>query len=96
MIPGEQYDKGRAITWRAEGVYQAAVMFDDLAANRQPDACPLVVVAPMQPLKGLEDVLGVLLIKADAIVRDGQLDLNAAIWRLALIGLDADVRRLLW
>jgi hypothetical protein len=44
------------------------MLFDDAPADCQPEACPLVFVAPMQALKDLENALAVLGLDADAVV----------------------------
>ena len=41
---------------------------DDAFADRQPNSCPRVFGAGMQPLKDGEDVLGMFRINSDAVV----------------------------
>src|SRR3954447_10726236 len=47
-----------------------AVEFDDLAAQREPDAGAAVLVPQVQPLEHDEDPLGVLVVDPDAVVLD--------------------------
>src|SRR4029079_11902526 len=46
------------------------VALDDPLADRQPDAAPGVLVAPVQPFEHAEDALCMARVDADAVVRD--------------------------
>jgi hypothetical protein len=84
-------------------VDRAAVPLDDLAANGEADAGPLVFVPAVQSLEQLENPLLVLLIEADAVVGDDKPPTGPARQRRRIGGignaaqgrrLDRDVRRL--
>jgi hypothetical protein len=57
------------------GGNRAAMAIDYLAADREPDAAPLILIRAVQTLKGLKYTLGVAIFEADAVIGNGNLDI---------------------
>ena len=72
----QRHHECRTFTWSANGRDGAAVPFDDLAADRQPDPRSLVLGAPVKSLKNREYLLRVHLFKTDPIVFDQDLTIR--------------------
>src|SRR5450432_1145827 len=64
-------DERRALSELTARRDRAAVPLDDLPADRQTYARPLVLAATVETLEDREDPVEVLLVEADAVVRDG-------------------------
>src|SRR3989339_233207 len=77
-MPERQQDaEGGALSRRSPGLDAAAVALDDLAADRQADAAPLVLAPAVQPLEHAEDPLRIFVLEADAVVREAELAVRA-------------------
>jgi hypothetical protein len=66
--------KRRTLPGRAVSGITAGVLLDDLPANGQPDPAPWILAAPVQPLERLEDAADELLLEADAVILNPNLN----------------------
>src|SRR3954462_10679286 len=73
MGRGKRDDERRALAGAAGGGDRAAVALDDLTADGEADASPLVLVAAVQALEDVKDAVEVLLLEADPVVGDAEL-----------------------
>src|SRR5450432_4704279 len=63
LVQGQGDDECRSLAWGATRGNRSAVALDDFSANRQPDACALVVAAPVQALKDREHAIEVFFVE---------------------------------
>src|SRR5438128_10743144 len=99
---GQRDGEGGALARDALGRDVAAVAPDDLACDREPDPGAVVARATGKPLERDEDPFGVLLVEADAVVRDPEdeavagdrLPLGAGLAAGDDLAADPDLRRL--